>query len=217
MNDWLDIYNSFAKGFDDAPSKSGYVSDGLPFPNEIFTSWVSHINQIVNLTKDDTVYDAGCGSGIFLAEFGKFSNHLYGCDGAAEQIAYTSKVLPSAHLVVGDVCEKNFPDKSFDFIFCNSVFLLFDSYETATKALDTFSQLIRAGGVVWIGDVPDITADLDENFRRTGRSSKLALQHFPTSFFENYCSGLGVMGRRIEQDYKPDQFKNNRYDFLINF
>lgn len=213
MNEWLKVYDDFAATHPDAVSKSGYIIDGKPCPAEIFTNWVDYVNGQVNIKASDCVYDAGCGSGLFLKEFSRYSDNLFGCDGSIEQVSFASSALPDARLVVGDIRESHFPEKSFDFIFCNSVFLLLDGFEQATEALDVFRKLSRPRGQIWIGDIPDVTPGLDDRYRRVGQSLKLPLQHFPVSFFIDYCNRYGLHGNQLQQLYKPAEMQNNRYDF----
>lgn len=215
MKKWLDVYDELARQFDDSISKSGYIADGKAVPEQIFLSWISHINSLVHIEEQDRVLDAGCGSGIFLKGFSQHSKNIFGCDGSAEQVSSALQSMPSAQLVVGDITERVFPDVNFDFIFCNSVFLLLNGFQAATHALDNLREMASSGAKIWIGDIPDVSPGLDGNFQRIGNSVNLPIQHYPDSFFFEYCIKHSINGQRLDQTYKTPNYRNNRYDFLI--
>jgi ubiquinone/menaquinone biosynthesis C-methylase UbiE len=215
MSKWIHVYDNYARRFDDPISKSGYIADGKPIPEEMFQKWISHINSMVNIQENDFILDAGCGSGVFLNGFSRYSRNIYGCDGSQDQLASVSKSIPTTNLVVGDITERVFHKINFNFIFCNSVFLLLNNLQAAQVALDNLLQMTAAGAKIWIGDIPDITAELDEKFQRYGSSVNLPIQHYPDSFFFDYCDKKGLKGKKLDQIYKSPDLRNNRYDFLI--
>jgi cyclopropane fatty-acyl-phospholipid synthase-like methyltransferase len=207
-NKWVAFYDDLAKTRSDPVSQSGYVIDGKPIEEEVFEAWVQHIQQHLDARPEHALLDVGCGSGLFLKRFSRFTGQLYGVDTSAEQIKNAKINCPAAHLRVGSALDAGFGGQRFGRIICNGVFLLFDSLFFAKVAAKYIVSISAPDAKIWIGDLPMPTQEMrpDGNYRRKGKANGLELQHFPVDFFSEICSELGVEG------YPTAAF---RYDFLI--
>jgi len=215
MKNWIDIYDEIALKYNDPISMSGYLINGNPISIEYFIDWFNYIQSNINIVKDSKIIDVGCGSGIFLEFFQQISNNIYGIDTSLNQIQKAKELVPNANFNNGDALNFGFDDCTFDLIFCNSVFLLFESLDYAQNVLQYFISRLNINGKIWIGDLPGNDISLDVNYRRKGKSINLELQHYPVSFFDDFCEKNGYKGTKIEQTFKKEEFQNNRFDYKI--
>ncbi len=214
-NNWTEVYDDFGKNFSDIISKSGYLINGKPIDIDVFNKWFSHVTKHLSVDSNSCILDVGCGSGIFLSYFGKITKKLYGADIALSQVNSAKTIAQEITLQNADAKSVKFDNVYFDIVFCNGVFLLFESLKYAQEVLDHFLSISKPNAQIWIGDIPDLYSGLDENFRRKGKSMGLELQHYPVSFFDDYCLKNNLKGERIEQSFKEGEHINNRYDYLI--
>jgi len=216
-NNWITFYDNLAKTSPDPVSQSGYLVDGKPIDEEVFEAWACYIQEHVEVRPQHVLLDVGCGSGLFLKRFSKFTDQLYGVDTSAEQIKNAKTNCPSAHLRIGSALDAGFGNLCFDRIICNGVFLLLESLVFARDVVKHILSISAPDARIWIGDLPMPTKEMmpDGNYRRKGKSSDLELQHFPPDFFNELCSELGVEGHPVAQEVRGKLTAAFRYDFLI--
>lgn len=214
-NNWINVYDDFAKNHTDAISQAGYMIDGKPISKTVFDNWFANIQNKFIVSQNDRLIDVGCGSGIFLNYFAQHTQELYGVDTSQEQINNAKKNCSIATLKQGDALNFDMNNVLFDRIFCNSVFLLFESLVYAEKVLTYFLDNSTQNAKIWIGDLPKISDLVDSNYRRVGKSSPLGLQHYPENFLLDFCEINGLKGEVIYQNVPDKPTAIFRYDFLI--
>jgi SAM-dependent methyltransferase len=212
---WKMVYDDLAKNNSDEISQSGYVIDGKPLEEKVFYNWFKNIQKEFKVEPIHSFVDVGCGSGIFLKFFSKYSNNLFGVDSSEYQLMSANKNYPEAKFEINNAMNFDFGGVLFDRVFCNSVFLLFDNLDYAEKVLINFEKRTKKGGKIWIGDIPEVNELVDNKYRRIGKSVDLPFQHYPESFFANFCLERNLKGRKIAQKIKGKESAKYRYDFII--
>ncbi|MCS6795530.1 MAG: class I SAM-dependent methyltransferase [Raineya sp.] len=212
---WLDVYEEFAKNYQEPIAQSGYTVDGVSVNKSAFDKWFEIIQSKFDVQEHHYLIDVGCGSGVFLNYFAQKTTHLYGVDASIAQLNNAKKNCPVAQLIQGDVLNFGFVEFSFDRLFCNSVFLLFDSLLYAEKVLEYFLSRTTADAKIWIGDLPAVNELVDSNFRRKSKTNNLYYQHYPEYFFFDFCQKHNLQGEVVRQDIENKESAKYRYDFLI--
>lgn len=212
---WKNVYDDLAKNNSDEISQSGYVIDGKPLEDKVFENWFNNIQKEFNIEQYHSLIDVGCGSGIFFKFFSKHSKNLFGVDSSEYQLISAKKNYPNAKFEINNALSFDFDGVLFDRVFCNSVFLLFENLDYAKKVLINFEKRTKKGGKIWIGDIPEVNELVDDNFRRIGKSVDLPFQHYPESFFTNFCTERNLKGRKIIQNIQGKESAKYRYDFII--
>ncbi len=213
---WIEYYDNMAKIHKDSISQAGYLIDGTPIEDIIFNKWFEQIQSKFEVNNTHTLIDVGCGSGIFLDFFSQITSKIYATDPAQGQIDNTQQKYPFVHFKKSEAIEIPFENILFDRIFCNGVFLLFENLQYAEKTLENFLEKSTPNAKIWIGEIPRISHLVDENYQRVGKSSPLILQHYPETFFMDFCIKRGLKGEKITQEVTEKATASIRYDFLIS-
>ncbi len=213
---WVRYYEESAKRYDTPAAQSGYVTNEVTLSEGLFDEWVEAIQQRLAVSSQHTLLDVGCGAGMFLKRFARYTSHLYGVDPSAAQIENARRNCPTAQLRVGSATDARFEGIPFDRIVCNSVFLLFANMAHARETVAHFLAISSAEAKFWIGDLPFPTAQMTEDgdYRRTGLTTKLGTQHYPLEFMYSICNELRLRGSHFPQTVNKASAAF-RYDFLI--
>jgi ubiquinone/menaquinone biosynthesis C-methylase UbiE len=158
------------------------------------------ITQFLGLKKEDKVLEVGCGAGAVAA-------HLGECDYVGVDYA---KALVQKHIQILNhqvlCCEANnliFKDKSFDIVFCFSVFQYFPSQEYAQQVMEEMKRVARK--VVLISDLAI-------------KSHRKEHAVYEKSFFkgwditEGFHSSNGSIRFNASFDFQNDRFSEQRVD-----
>jgi SAM-dependent methyltransferase len=139
-------------GRDGRPDITAYVADSLV--------------EELDISPSDFIVDVGCGDGTFLKvaiKRGMPPEQLRGVLPTQEEVQRVNdhlslefSQLKSRVVFVGVSDSISLPDDSVDKCVCNGVFLLLPDAATAKSSLDEFARITRGGGLVLIGEVPDI-------------------------------------------------------------
>lgn len=214
---WVEYYDRFAKVYAAPIAQSGYVTnDNKTLDESVFDDWVEYIQSHFMVASSHYLLDVGCGSGIFLERFSRYTSHLFGVDPAESQLANARSNCPTVRLRLGSATDAAFGNLRFDRIFCNSVFLCFSDMSHARDAIYHFLSISALDAKIWIGDLPLPTKEMQENsdYRRTGLTTKLGTQHYPPEFMEKLCKEFGVAGTYVKQIVNKASAAF-RYDWLI--
>jgi SAM-dependent methyltransferase len=214
---WVDYYDGFAKLYSKAEAQSGYVtSDHQTLDDIVFDGWIKYIQKYFTVSESHYLLDVGCGSGVFLKRFERYTSHLFGVDPAVAQIENARLNCPTANLRIGSALDAAFGAIQFSRIICNSVFLCFPTMAHARDAISHFLSISAHDAKIWIGDLPLPTAEMQGGceYRRTGLTTKLGTQHYPPAFMADLCRELGVEGTYLKQAVNKASAAF-RYDWLI--
>lgn len=120
--------------------------------------------DFIGVQDDDHLFEAGCGSGAFLAEIAAYRRvTLAGVDFAENLVAIARSRLPG-NFQVADITKLSSIDTgSYDKVLSHGVFLYLDSQDAARRAALEMVRITRPGGTVYVGIVndPDRHAEFD--------------------------------------------------------
>lgn len=207
-------YNQSAINFKNNPvAQSLYFRDGIPAKEELFDEWVNYIQKYFKIEKNDVLLDVGCGSGLFLKRFARYTSNLFGIDPAENLIKNTKLYVPEATCKVGHALYIPF-NKKFTKIFCNSV-ILYLNFNECEKALKLFIQKSKSGSKIWIGDICYPNPQLcDKNYLRVEKSTGWKVQHYPPQFFQKILNRFNLKYKFLYQEVNKGSAAY-RYDLLI--
>ena len=112
--------------------------------------------DFVGVQDGDRLFEAGCGSGAFLAELAAYRRvTLAGADFAENLVAIARTRLPG-NFQVADITDlSSIEAGSYDKVLSHGVFLYLDSLEAARRAVLEMLRITRPGGTVYVGVVND--------------------------------------------------------------
>lgn len=96
---------------------------------------IKFIQKNINLTKDTTLLDVGCGNGFFTFYFAKICD-VTGLDFSKQMLA----INPHSKLIYGQAENLPFSDKSFDIVFCSNLLHHLDKPKKAMQEMKRVSK-----------------------------------------------------------------------------
>lgn len=120
-----------------------------------YKRWLS---SVLPFMRGCTVLEASFGTGYLMQHYAR-EHEVYGIDYNEHMVDVTRKrlrgVVPTDHLVHGDVARLPYADAVFDTIICT---MAFTGYPNGERALDELLRVTKPGGVLLLVDV-DYPAD----------------------------------------------------------
>lgn len=95
------------------------------------TPVMEKIRSFVPIGRDTTVLDVGCGSGNYTYQFSLLSGKVKGIDHSE----YIFNKNPHKDIAVMDATRMDFPDNSFDVVFCSDTLHHIPEYEKAVSEM----------------------------------------------------------------------------------
>ena len=108
-----------------------------------FGSFGEALVAFAELSLDEAVLDAGCGTGAVLAPAAEVAANVTGIELSPAMAERAREAVPSAEIVVGDAAQLPFEDASFDVVL--SSFVVF-FIANPTAALREWRRVLRPGG-----------------------------------------------------------------------
>lgn len=106
-------------------------------------------NELINITTDKIVLDAGCGSGKYLSKIESVANILYGVDAATEQINIAkTKVKNKENIICADLVKLPFEDNKFDIIYSSWVLGTIIDEIKREKVLIELRRVLKPNGKI---------------------------------------------------------------------
>jgi SAM-dependent methyltransferase len=126
----------------------------------------NRLAEELDISAQDVIADIGCGDGTFLKvamRRGLPPEQLRGVLPTQEEVQRVNDYLmlefpqlKSGMVIVGVSDSTSLLDDSVDKCVCNGVFILLPDVATAKSSFEEFARIIRRGGLVLIGEVPDV-------------------------------------------------------------
>jgi len=118
-----------------------------------------HIVHSTTMAKEHKVLDLCCGNGLITKRVAPYCTHITGVDQSEILIdaAQNNNLSSNIQYLVGDVLQVSELLKGhlFDIIYIEFSFQYFDTYPMGEKLIAEAIQLLKPGGKLWIGDIPD--------------------------------------------------------------
>jgi len=172
--------------------------------------------DFIGVQAGDRLFEAGCGSGAFLAEVAAYrSVSLAGVDFAENLVAIAQSRL-SGDFRVADITNLSFIDAgSYDKVLSHGVFLYLDSEDAARRAALEMVRITRPGGTIYIGIVNDPDRHADFDYPPSGSFL------FTRLFWRDFATEEGLTLELVHQERifsKPsgyDCYSRVRYSLLL--
>jgi trans-aconitate methyltransferase len=169
MNKWRDIWNKRKLPDKSSLLQSLIAADGFDSGagevlQENWLHYVDWVIKVLEITKTDSIFELGCGSGAFLYPFWERGYKINGADRSKALIDIAKNVMSDVPFSVCDANEIT-SDEKYDFTISNGVFHYFPDLQYAEQVL--FKMLEKAIKKVMICDIPNLaTKEQAEEYRR---------------------------------------------------
>jgi SAM-dependent methyltransferase len=188
----------------------GYIS------SEDWTTLCRRTADFVGIEDGDAVFEAGCGSGAFLAELIAYRNVTIAGVDFAENLISIAKNHLSGDFGFGDITDlSSIESDRYDKVLSHCVFLYLDSQDAARRAALEMVRIAKPNGTVYIGIVND--PGRHETYDHPPSGAFL----LPRSFWEGFAAQQGLDLEIVDQDTifnKPsgyDCYSRVRYSLLL--
>ena len=184
---------------------------------EDWTDLCRRSSDFAGVQDGDRLFEAGCGSGAFLAEVAAYRQvgSLAGVDFAETLVAIAQSRLPG-HFQVADITDlSSIPSESYDKVLSHGVFLYLDTEAAALKAARELVRITKSGGTVYIGIVNDPNRHFEYDAPPSGYFN------LSRSFWVALAAEGGLALELLDQDLifsKPsgyDCYSRRRYSLLL--
>ena len=235
MTDWNQYWNSRSKTESSAVSASGYTQSGTTVRQEIISAMQTDISEKLNFSDTDQVLEAGCGAGMHIKAFKPKVKNITGIDLSFGMTVRAKNECGINTANSGSVALP-FKTSTFDKILCYSVFHYFPDLNYAEKVIREFIRILKPGGTILIGDIPD-KKKINQYLNYMNKGDKinnlkdkikyflnsLRLKRFNLELFykKDFFTGLNLENSVIsvlEQNYRPCRILTEmriRFDVII--
>ena len=172
--------------------------------------------DFIGVEDGDSLFEAGCGSGAFLAEVAAYRTvSLAGVDFAENLVSIARSRLPGDFRVADITDLSSIEAASYDKVLSHGVFLYLDSEHAARQAVLEMVRITRPGGTVYIGIVNDPDRHAEYDYPPSG---SFILRR---SFWRNLAEQEGLTIDLVDQESifsKPngyDCYSRIRYSLLL--
>lgn len=149
LNNYFEAYARMAaEGYPHKLAGRGDKVEMTNFVNDI-------ILQRLNPRPSDSLLDVGCGDGLLLRKCIDRVSSAVGTVATLEEAECVKKVLPS-EVVVAQINRLQFDGERIDKVVCNGVLFLVETETEVKQGLLEIHRVTKPGGMVWIGEIPDI-------------------------------------------------------------
>lgn len=136
-----EIYSQAAERYDDT-YYAGELSDNMD------EEYLAMMEEFCERVEKGRILDAGCGPGRLPDHFRDKGFDVVGIDAAEGMIEYArEQVGGEFHLM--DIRDLDFPDSSFDGIWCTST-IFFIEKEEMEEVLESFHEKLKEGGFLYV-------------------------------------------------------------------
>lgn len=183
---------------------------------EDWTDLCRRTADFIGIEDGDRLFEAGCGSGAFLAELAAYRKvALAGVDFAENLVAIAQARL-TGDFGVADITDLSaIPDATYDKVLSHGVFLYLDSEDAARRAALEMLRIARPQGTVYIGVVNDPERHAEFDFPPSGAFL------LTRGFWQGFAAREGLDLDIVDQDRifsKPsgyDCYSRVRYSLLL--
>lgn len=178
--------------------------------------------DFAGVTDGDSLFEAGCGSGAFLAEVAAYRRvTLAGVDFAENLVAIARRKL-TGDFQVADITDlSSIEANRYDKVVSHGVFLYIASQADARRAVREMVRITRPGGTVYIGIVNDPERNADPERRAAYDHPPSGSFVFPRSFWRDVAAEAGLSLELVDQERifsKPtgyDAYSRLRYSLRL--
>lgn len=155
FRNWSDVYGARAREFDDPLDICEFYCADAHCSSAWFDTASNHIASALSLAERHSVLEVGCGCGVIMNHLKSRAARWTGVDRSPDVIDKARELLPDVEFVCASADHLPFAEGTFDAAFSYQVFHYFDSLEMAQQAVHELKRVVRPGGHILIGQVPD--------------------------------------------------------------
>ncbi len=197
--------------------------NGITIPQKLWEYTIDYIAEVVSLNADDTLIELCCGNALLLGPLSKFCDKSIGVDFSQLLLSQAEELFPNKFKTIcGDVLSVELPADSANVILVYFALQHF-SHKNAIRLIEKAISLLKPGGRLLVGDVPDnqkLWKYLNKNefrvdyIQRVLENRPLIGTWFDSDYFKAIGEYLGDVDVKIIQ--QPDDLINaaTRYDVL---
>jgi cyclopropane fatty-acyl-phospholipid synthase-like methyltransferase len=160
---WKEFWESYAKNQDNPHVQVGRTVSNQAISADILPYIQQDILDKLSLQPTDRLLDICCGNGMLTHHLAQHCAEVTAIDLSEAQISYANTHYAHPHIqyIAADVLQYPFDTLAkYDKILLYFSFQYFDTYEKGQYIISQLLNKLEKGGILLIGDVPDI-AKLD--------------------------------------------------------
>ena len=169
---WAEVYDERARRFEDPRDICEFYSGDRPCDEAWFRGACDLIADSLELRETDRVLEVGCGCGVLMGRLIERGGSFVGVDPAPGVLAKAAEVLPQAEFHEATAEVMPFADAEFDKCYCYQVAHYFDDLATAERALMEMRRVVKPGGRILLGQVPN--AEMHDAYQERRRARTFA-------------------------------------------
>ena len=135
----------------------GFSEVGRPLGELVLNIILEDITRKLSVSTDSSLLEVGCGAGPLLRHLEPHVRDWCGTDISATMLSKARESLSRPNLVQSEANMLPFKSWAFDRVLCYSVFRFFPHLKYARNVLDEMVRTTKPGGLILVGDVPDIS------------------------------------------------------------
>lgn len=136
---------SYAETLKTYDKTAGYYAKNFNTPSY----WLPQYERFEKMLHGKKIIDVGCGTGRDLLYFMRHGYDVTGIDASAGMLSEARKYAPDGKFLKMNMLRLNFPDASFDGVWCCAS-LLHIKKEDARKVLLGFNRILKDGGIAFV-------------------------------------------------------------------
>ncbi|MBP7652676.1 class I SAM-dependent methyltransferase [Candidatus Dependentiae bacterium] len=203
MSNWNQYWNNRSKTETSDVSASGYTQSGNTVTPEIICSMQEDISKKLEISAADKMLEVGCGAGMHVKVFKPKVKQIIGID-LAFGMTNRAKSECGINTVNSGSVTLPFKNSIFDKLLCYSVFHYFCDYDYALNVVKEFLRVVKPGGIILIGDIPDKNKR-NQYLNYMNKGNKI--NNFKDKI-KYIINGLNIKKYNLELFYKKEFFKD---------
>jgi cyclopropane fatty-acyl-phospholipid synthase-like methyltransferase len=229
---WKEFWDRQARNNSDPQAQVGRIRSGRALPEATVVKIVDHIVEQLDLQQEDHLLDLCCGNGLLTRQLAWHCQRALGLDLSESQLAMARQRGGPNHLTyacadavaLDAFFESHAPQDQFDKINLYFSFQYLDTFQKGKQAIAGMLNRLRAGGRIFIGDVPDQqffssfypTPQARLNYFLKSKLGKNDMGKFwSASEMQRIGKELGIkVIRKVQPEFLP--YASYRVDYLLH-
>lgn len=194
FDSWASVYDHRAELYDDPLEICEFYSG----QQHVDASWLEASGRMIagllDLQTKDALLEVGCGCGVIMNQMQSYGARLFGIDPAQKVIAKARSLNENPVFLAATAEALPFQNDSLDKAFAYQVFHYLHDLSAARDAILELKRVVRPGGRILLGQLPDASKEADYQHHRRQRhyNRKSVIEHnlrwiwYPRSFFTQF-------------------------------
>ncbi|HBE16106.1 MAG TPA: class I SAM-dependent methyltransferase [Cyanobacteria bacterium UBA11149] len=229
-NNWYTIWNrrnqtgTFKSTLASLIAADGFDTAYGGIEESAWMEYVQHLTAKLEINRDDSIFEVGCGAGAFLYPFYQQGNPVAGIDYSENLVKIAKDTMPKVAISVGEAIDIS-GKSQFNVVLSNGVFLYFPNYDYAGDVLQSMVKIAKKS--IGIFEIPDLGKKQEALKMRKGmigdaeyEEKYRGLDHlyFSKDWFQEVLAAEGVRVKIEDQDipgYGNSQYRFNVFIYKI--